>query len=139
MGRYELREKLFQLLFRVEFYDSADIPEQEDLFFTDNQEEQPIDEESRKEIQEKFQKILEKLSELDQMINEKTERWNTKRFGKVELAVMRLALYEMLFDDDIHEYVALDEAVRIAKKYGQDSSGAFVNGVLVKFLKNRKN
>lgn len=139
MGRYELREKLFQLLFRVEFYDSADIPEQEDLFFTDNQEEQPIDEESRKEIQEKFQKILEKLSELDQMLNEKTERWNTKRFGKVELAVMRLALYEMLFDDDIHEYVALDEAVRIAKKYGQDSSGAFVNGVLVKFLKNRKN
>ena len=73
------------------------------------------------------------------MLNEKTERWNTKRFGKVELAVMRLALYEMLFDDDIHEYVALDEAVRIAKKYGQDSSGAFVNGVLVKFLKNRKN
>ena len=54
--------------------------------------------------------------------------------GKVELAVLRLAVYEILFDEDIPGKVAIDEAVELAKKYGQDSSGSFVNGVLAKVI-----
>lgn len=134
MGRHEQREKLFQLLFRVEFNSVEDMPEQVGYFFED-QELNPIEESAKEGITEKMQKILDKLPELDEQLNEKTERWNTKRFGKVELTVLRLALYEMLYDDTIPEGVAIDEAVRIAKKYGQESSGAFVNGVLAKFTK----
>ena len=55
--------------------------------------------------------------------------------GKVELAALRLAIYEMRFDDDIPTGVAIDEAVEIAKKYGQDNSGAFVNAILAKIVK----
>ena len=134
MKRHELRENIFQLLFRAEFNEPQDMDEQVDFFFQD-EEKSWIDEASKNEIKVKFYKILEKLPDLDKQLNEKTERWNTKRFGKVELTVMRLALYEMLYDDTIPDGVAIDEAVTIAKTYGQESSGAFVNGVLVKFIK----
>lgn len=133
MGRHEQREQLFQLLFRAEFNDPEDMPEQVRFFFED--EERAQIGAAAGPITEKFNRIYEKLPELDRQLNEKTERWNTKRFGKVELTVLRLALYEMLYDDTIPEGVAIDEAVTIAKKYGQDSSGAFVNGVLAKFVK----
>ena len=133
MGRHEQREQLFMLLFRAEFYDKADMPEQVKLFFED--EERNGMEDFEKPITEKYEKITEKLPELDALLNEKTEKWNTKRIGKVELTILRIALYEILFDDTIPEGVAIDEAVTIAKKYGQDSAGAFVNGVLAKFVK----
>ena len=133
MGRHEQREQLFMLLFRVEFNSPEDMPEQVKLFFEDEERSDAAD--FAESITQRYEKVLEKLPELDALLNEKTEKWNTKRIGKVELTVLRLALYEMLFDDEIPEGVAIDEAVTIAKKYGQDSSGAFVNGVLAKFVK----
>ena len=133
MGRHEQREQLFMLLFRAEFHAFTDMPEQVKLFFED--EERSGMGEYAAAITEKYEKICAKLPELDALLNEKTEKWNTKRIGKVELTVLRLALYEILFDEEIPEGVAIDEAVTIAKKYGQDSSGAFVNGVLAKFVK----
>ncbi|MBO4514456.1 MAG: transcription antitermination factor NusB [Lachnospiraceae bacterium] len=133
MGRHEQREQLFMLLFRVEFNSPEDMPEQVKLFFEDEERSDAAD--FAESITQRYEKVLEKLPELDALLNEKTEKWNTKRIGKVELTVLRLALYEMLFDDEIPEGVAIDEAVTIAKKYGQDSAGAFVNGVLAKFVK----
>lgn len=121
------------LLFRVEFNAPEDMPEQVKLFFED--EERSGMENYADVITQKYQKVMEKLPELDALLNEKTEKWNTKRIGKVELTVLRLALFEMTYDDTIPEGVAIDEAVTIAKKYGQESSGAFVNGVLAKFVK----
>ncbi len=133
MGRHEQREQLFKLLFRVEFNSPEEMPEQVRLFFED--EERSGIGEAAVQIEEKYQRIRDKLPEIDGLLNEKTEKWNTKRIGKVELTVLRLALYEMLFDEDVPQGVAIDEAVTIAKKYGQDSSGAFVNGILAKFAK----
>lgn len=133
MGRHEQREQLFMLLFRVEFNSPEEMPEQVRLFFED--EERSGIGEAALQIEEKFRRIQDKLPEIDRLLNEKTEKWNTKRIGKVELTVLRLALYEMLFDEDIPQGVAIDEAVSIAKKYGQESSGAFVNGILAKFAK----
>ena len=133
IGQHKLREQLFMLLFRVEFCERDEMPEQVKLFFED--EERADSEEYSEVITQKYEKIMQKLPELDALLNEKTEKWNTKRIGKVELTVLRLALYEMLYDDEIPEGVAIDEAVTIAKKFGQESSGAFVNGVLAKFVK----
>lgn len=133
MGRHEQREQLFMLLFRIEFNALEDMPEQVKLFFEDEERAEVAD--YADAITEKYGKILEKLPEIDALLNEKTEKWNTKRIGKVELTTLRLALYEILFDETIPDGVAIDEAVTIAKKYGQDSSGAFVNGVLAKFVK----
>ena len=76
------------------------------------------------------------IAMLDKLLNENTEGWDTTRVGKVELAVLRLGAYELRYDDDIPDGVAINEAVEIAKKYGQESSGGFVNAILAKIMKS---
>lgn len=132
MGRHEQREQLFKLLFRIEFNSLEDMPEQIKLFFQD--EEVEYTEKVMNAISEKYEKIQEKLPEIDKLLDEKTEGWNTSRMGKVELTVLRIAVYEMLFDEDVPATVAINEAVEIAKSYGQGTSGGFVNAVLAKFV-----
>ena len=133
MGRHEQREQLFKLLFRVEFNSVEDMREQVQLFFQD--EEIAYTEKAMDAITEKFEKIQEKLPEIDKLIDEKIEGWNTSRMGKVELTVLRIAVFEMMFDDDVPATVAINEAIEIAKVYGQETSGGFVNAVLAKFVK----
>ena len=133
MRRHEQREQLFKLLFRVEFNSLDEMPEQVKLFFQDDEIE--YTEEVMESIQDKYTKIQEKLSEIDSLLNEKAEGWNTERMGKVELAVLRIAVYEILFEEDIPDMVAINEAIEIAKKYGQEASGGFVNAILAKFIK----
>ena len=133
MGRHEQREQLFKLLFRVEFNSVEDMREQVQLFFQD--EEIAYTEKAMDAITEKFEKIQEKLQEIDKLIDEKVEGWNTSRMGKVELTVLRIAVFEMMFDDDVPATVAINEAIEIAKVYGQETSGGFVNAVLAKFVK----
>ena len=132
MGRHEQREQLFKLLFRVEFNSSEDMREQVQLFFQD--EEVEYTEKAMNAISDKFEKIQEKLTEIDKLIDEKVEGWNTSRMGKVELTVLRIAVFEMMFDDDVPATVAINEAIEIAKVYGQETSGGFVNAVLAKFV-----
>lgn len=131
MGRRELREQIFLLLFRVEFHDIAEMPEQMQMFL-ENDEEKCSDKDAAY-ITAKYDRIMEKLPQLDVQLNEKAENWDISRMGKVELTVLRLALYEMQYDEDVPVSVAINEAVELAKKFGQESSGAFVNAVLAKF------
>lgn len=131
MGRRELREQIFLLLFRVEFNAPEEMPEQIRMFFEDD--ETVYTEKDADYITAKYEKVVEKLPELDAQLNEKAEGWDIKRIGKVELTVMRLALYEMQHDDDVPVSVAINEAVELAKKFGQDNSGSFVNAILAKF------
>ena len=134
MGRREQREQIFKLLFRQEFHSLQEMDQQVRLFFED-EEVSGISEKDMNYITEKYQKIRELVPRLDQYLDEKVEGWNTARMGKVELTVLRLAVYEMLHDEDVPEGVAINEAVEIAKTYGQEGSGAFVNAVLAKFVK----
>ena len=131
MSRRELREQIFKLLFRVEFNTAEEMPDQVKYFFEDD--ETRASELDQAEIEVKFQKISDKLSELDQMINDKATGWNVGRMGKVDVAILRLAVYEICFDEDVPTVVAINEAVELAKKFGQDESPAFINGVLAKF------
>lgn len=132
MGRHEQREQLFKLLFRVEFNSVNDMPEQVRLFFEDDEIE--YTEQAMDSISAKYEKIQEKIQEIDALLDEKAEGWNVARMGKVELAVLRIAVYEILFDEDIPNTVAINEAIEIAKKYGQEASGGFVNAILAKFV-----
>lgn len=128
MSRREIREQIFKMLFRIEFHESEEMSEQMELFL----EEEEIEENTY--IQEKYQKIVEKLNEIDEAINEKVTGWKTSRMSKVDLALLRLAVYEICYDEEIPEGVAINEAVELAKKYGTDGSTAFINGVLAKFV-----
>ncbi|MBQ7360580.1 MAG: transcription antitermination factor NusB [Lachnospiraceae bacterium] len=132
MGRRELREQIFLLLFRVEFNSPEDMPEQIRMFFEDD--ETYFSEKDETYITEKYGKIIEKKSELDSLLDEKAEGWDVGRMGKIELAVLRLALYEIKYDEDVPASVAINEAVELAKKFGQDNSGSFVNAILAKFV-----
>jgi len=134
MGRHEQREQVFKLLFRQEFHLAEEMDGQVKLFFEDD-EVLGIPEKDMNYITDKYGKISRMLPQLDQALNDKVEGWNTARMGKIELTILRLAVYEMLYDDEVPQGVAINEAVEIAKTYGQESSGGFVNAVLAKFVK----
>ena len=125
MTRSKIRENVFKMLFRVEFHDKSELAEQMELL--NDELTNPTDEE-RQYIDEKCSAIIEHMAEL-----EKSTGWKTNRMAKVDLAIIRLAVYEIKFEDDIPTKVSINEAVELAKKYGADESGAFVNGVLAKF------
>ena len=124
MNRRELREQIFMLLFRVEFNQKDDMPEQCTLFLEDGDTE--ISEKDAAYIRSKYEKI-------DKLINETAIGWDTQRMGKVELTIIRLAVYEIRFDETVPTGVAINEAVELAKKFGQEGSSGFVNGILAKF------
>ena len=158
MSRREIREQVFKLLFRIEFNKQSEMSEQLELFFgnqVDDVEDIPQDtsgesleeleklalaqkeqeEKDKAEITDKYERIISKRAEIDKSIEEKAVGWNLKRMGKVDLTLLRLAVFEIMFDDEIPTSVAINEAVELAKKFGQDESRSFVNGVLAKFAK----
>lgn len=144
MTRTQVREHLFKLLFRIEFNPKEDMDEQIDLFFNDSPADVEEDYtsvgadiplEDAEYIRTKYNGIIEKLSDIDAEINKSAKGWTTDRLGKVELAVLRLAVYEMLFDESIPVGVAIDEAVDLAKRFAQDGASSFVNGILSGVLK----
>ena len=131
MGRRELREQIFKLLFRIEFNKKEEMPEQLTLFFEDGEEE--MSQSDRLYIAGKYAGIADRLASIDDLLNEKAEKWTTDRMGKAELTILRLAVYEILFDEDVPNGVAINQAVELAKKFGQDGAGSFVNGILARF------
>ncbi len=131
MNRSELREQVFKLLFRVEFNSMEEMTEQEEIFVLS--EDEDFLEKDTEYIRDKYERIAEKLPEIDEAINKETTGWSTSRIAKVDLAIIRLAVYEIKYDDTVPTGVAINEAVELAKKYGQDGSPAFINGVLAKF------
>ncbi|MDO4523175.1 MAG: transcription antitermination factor NusB [Eubacteriales bacterium] len=133
MSRREIREQIFKLLFLLEFYRGEELNEQAELYLNEVEEVAPSEQESEY-IRAKFHKIEEKLSELDEVLSKASTGWKLNRMGKVDLAILRLAAYEIKEDEDIPVGVAINEAVELAKKFGGDDSPAFVNGVLAKLV-----
>ena len=147
MTRRELREHCFKMLFCTAFYPIEEADDQISHYFEAPDEDEQQEDGSYRVIHSaafdiydsdyvrgKVEKIIEKIPELDERINGVAEGWKTKRMGRVELAILRLALYEISFDDDIPEKVAINEAVELARKFGGDDSPAFVNGILAKLV-----
>jgi N utilization substance protein B len=131
MTRRELRENVFKMLFRAEFHEREEMEDQLALF---EEELELLKEDDFAYISKKTNAILEHLPQIDELINEKSTGWKTSRMAKVDLSLIRLAVYEIKFDEDIPDKVAVNEAVELAKKYGTDESSSFVNGVLAKIL-----
>ena len=132
MTRSIIREHIFKILFRAEFYNKEELIQQTDYYVSE------LSSAKDKEIEyikDKTLAIIDKLSEIDEIINENSDGWPTNRLGKAELTIMRLAVYEIRFDEEIPDGVAINEAVELSKKYGSDNSAPFVNGVLAKIIK----
>lgn len=147
MTRRELREHCFKMLFCADFYPASEVKEQFCRYFDAPEEDEtaPDGEEvllhriqandtDRKYLTQKAEAVAGLIPELDARIDKVAEGWKTRRMGKVELTILRLALYEILYDEQIPEKVAINEAVELAKKFGQSESPAFINGVLAKLV-----
>ena len=110
MNRREQREQIFKILFGVEFHSADELEEQIGLYMV--------------------RSIVEHMDEIDGMINQASKNWKTTRMAKAELSILRLAAYEIKYEDDIPVSVSINEAVELAKLYGSDHGPAFVNGIL---------
>ena len=131
MRRSEIREHIFKLVFCGDFHSAEEIPEQIRIYF----EELPdVTETDQNYMADKVERIRERIPEIDGRINGVAQGWKTQRMGKTELAVLRLAVYEMKYDEEIPVGVAINEAVELAKKFGSDESPSFVNGILAKLV-----
>lgn len=131
MSRRELREHIFKMLFRTEFHEENELSEQFEMFF---EEPEAVSDKDKKYIQDKYEAVVSHMTEIDELINESAKGWKTSRMAKVDLTLIRLAVYEIKFEEDIPTGVAINEAVELAKNYGSDDSASFVNGILAKLV-----
>ena len=132
MTKHEEREYFFRLVFLLDFHEKDDVAEQLDLF---RRLQMASEQETFEVIKEKALKLFEKQGEIDTILSKASTGWPLQRLGNSELAIMRVAAYEIMFDDDVPAGVAINEAVELAKVYGNDSAPSFVNGVLAKLVK----
>lgn len=128
MTKREFRDYTFKMLFHVEFYDSESLEEQIQIFLEDSE----LEEAQQQLLWERAKKIIPLLAQIDQLIAKYSEGWKINRIGKVELAVLRLGIYEMKYDEDVPERLAINEAVELAKMYAGDDSYKFINAILGK-------
>jgi len=127
--RRELREHIFLMLFRKEFHDRQELAEQIKIYLSEIEN---ITDEEYEYLMKRFNAIMEKVDEIDDILSKTASGWSIKRMGRVELTILRLAVYEMHYDDEIPVKVAINEAVELAKQFGGDETPGFINGVLAK-------
>lgn len=134
MGRSELREHIFRILFRIEFQPKEEMEEQLALYLEELESAKDTEKEY---IRTKYAAIAEKVEMIDEKINASVTGWKTSRMGKVDLTILRLAVYEIEGDEEVPQGVAINEAVELAKRYGGEESPSFINGVLGKIVNSR--
>lgn len=130
MTRREMRKTLFCLIFQYEFYPTDEFAEQRDNYL----QEKSLEDEERQEILDRLEAVTGYLPEIDERISSRSKGWKLDRIAKAELALLRLAVYEALYDEDVPVGVAVNEAVELAKQYGEDNASVFVNGILGKIV-----
>jgi len=113
----------------TEFNSEEEMSEQLSLYFDTLEK---LSEKDQEYMSQKYRHVLEKLDEIDALLNETSKGWKTKRMSRVDLTALRLAVYELKYDQDVPTGVAINEAVELAKRFGGDTSGSFVNGILGK-------
>ncbi len=131
MKRTEMRDHVFKLVFGMEFNEAEDMGPQMEFYL------EQIPEAGEKDleyIRTKAERISANLPEIDKLINDTAKGWKTTRMNKADLSILRLAVYEMRWDDDVPVGVAIDEAVELAKRYSSDDGPSFVNGILAKLV-----
>lgn len=131
MNRRNIREHVFRMVFQKEFYEESQLPEQLSLYLDDIEAEQ----EEKDYLMERTLQVVDLLDNIDQEIDLASDSWRVGRIGKADLAILRLAVFEIKYDDNIPVSVAINEAVELAKKYGGERSYGFINGVLAKLVR----
>ena len=138
MTRRELRDHLIKMLYMRDFHENDEIDEQNMLYlslFAGIE-----DEAVSKEISDRYRQVVDKLGVIDSLISRVAKGWKLSRIGRMDLNILRLAAFEITYDEEVPDKVAVNEAVELAKEYGCDeSSYGFVNGILSSLIKEKQN
>jgi len=135
MKRSATREEAFKLIYSLEIQ-KENIEEQIELFLSDEEIE---DNEAKKYIKNTVHGIQEKISDIECKISENLKQdWKIDRISKIDLALLKLAIYEILYTDTPYK-VAINEVIELSKKYGDEKSANFINGVLASVVKKSEN
>ena len=139
MSRRGARRNAFYLLFQMDFSEAEEFEQVKELFFAEKEE--PVEEEDKEFILSEVEGVHAHMAEIDEMITASANGWDPARMNKVDLAILRLAVYEMKYGETPIG-VAINEAVELAKIYGNEKDASYVNGVLstiAKKLEGAKN
>ena len=133
MNRSTIRENAFKLIYSLEIQKNENLEEQMDLFFESN-------DIKNVEAKKYIKTVVLGINENEEQILENIEKnlkddWKLNRISKMDLSILKLAIYEIRFSDVPYK-VAINEAVELAKKYGEDKSKNFVNGILASVVKD---
>ena len=129
MSRRSARKNAFFLLFQMDFNEAAEFEQVKEFFFAEKEE--PVEESDKAFILSEVEGVHEHMAEIDSLIEQSAKGWDLSRMNKVDLAILRLAVYEMKYGET-PVGVAINEAVELAKKFSSDEAPAFINGVLGK-------
>ena len=130
MSRKAARDLAFKLIYQLEMH-REDIDEQIAIFYRENS----VDDKDKEYINEVVRGVLHEKDALDGFVQKYSRGWKLSRISKVDLAILRLALYEMTRMKEIPQSVSINEAVELAKKYSGSEAGAYINGVLGRILR----
>ena len=135
MKRTEAREQAFRLLYSLQLMDEKNIEEQLEIFIQENE---IKDKDGIDYIKDVIVGTNKYNEEIEKSISENIKSdWDINRISKIDLSILRLAIYEIEYKE-IPYKVAINEAVELAKKYGEDTSKNFVNGILASIVKEEK-
>ena len=132
MSRRVARESAMKLLYQMELMEDFS-QENLDLFIDTN----GFQEDEEKYIGNAIKGVVENLEKIDGFIDENVDDWAVNRLARVDLSILRISIYELLYRKDIPEQVSINEAIETAKKYSSEESAKFINGILGGFVRSK--
>ena len=132
MGRRSARELVFKYLFEKDMNKSVGFDRE---YYVKRDETVELNESQHKYIVDTVEGVFTNLEEIDVFLKDNMETWNLERVGNIERALLRFAVYELKYTE-IGTEIIINEAVELAKKYGEEKSGEFINGVLAIMVKS---
>lgn len=133
MGRKKARDNAFKCVYQLSFGQDIDINKILENCYIENEN----DDEEKEYIEVVLNGINSNIEKIDNIILSNLKNWTIDRIFKIDLAILRLAIYEILFMDNIPVKVSANEAVELAKTYGNNDSKSFVNGLIAKVIESK--
>lgn len=134
MSRRNARKHIFNLVFQTEFNTDTDVKESIDTY---TEEYEGFKKDESDFISREYRGILANIESINSYIDKFAVGWSISRLAKTDLAILRMGVYEIIFDEEIPDAVAVNEAVELAKVFSGDKAPAFINAVLLKIVKSK--
>ena len=134
MKRREARKHIFNLVFQTEFQEEVNTDE---IIATYNEEYADLSKDTAGYIEHEYKDIVRNIEDIDAVIDSFSIGWRVDRLPKTDLAILRIGVYEIMFNDDIPDGVPVNEAVELSKSFSDDKAPSFINAVLVKVAGSR--